>query len=191
MPPAPPSPQRLIHVQPPAAATANTAAPPRCFLQHPTSPNELLPPLHLTSPTSTGPPAAPSTLLTTLAHTPFWLDPVLSFLPPDAWLRLEVTCHRLLYFIPKAEGAWRTLDLGPAWASVSPHRKRAEVIARRSAIARVRRAWEGIEAFALPGLKWTLNPGLAEQEVRRLEVRFLVCLLGVLALYVLKGMRDA
>ena len=31
---------------------------------------------------------------------------------------------------------------------------------------------QAIEAFALPGLKWTLNAGLGEAEVRRLEVRF-------------------
>jgi hypothetical protein len=65
--------------------------------------------------------------------------------------------------------------LGPAWATASAQRKRAEVIGRRAALVRVRRAWEGIEAFALPGLKWTLNPGLTEADVRKLEVCVCVC----------------
>lgn len=61
--------------------------------------------------------------------------------------------------------------MGPAWVGASARWKRREAIARRAAMGRVRRAWEGIEAFALPGLKWTLNPGLEEGEIRRLEVR--------------------
>lgn len=163
-----------------ATATATTPSPSlRCFLQSPTPPHtELLPalrlPHHHVDAADPNPPYSPSPLLHALLRAPFWLDPTLAFLGPEDWLRLEATCHRLARAVPDAAGAWRGLDLGPAWVGASARRKRREAIARRAAMGRVRRAWEGIEAFALPGLKWTLNPGLEEGEIRRLEVRLCV-----------------
>lgn len=186
-PPAPPPPRllppQLIYVRasPDRAATAaaTTAAPLRCFLQSPLPPHtELLPALRLPyfHPDTGGLSSpSPSPFLHSLVLSPFWLDPTLAYLAPEEWLRLEATCHRLARAVPDATGAWRGLDLGPVWAGASARRKRREAIARRAAMGRVRRAWEGIEAFALPGLKWTLNPGLTEGEVRTLEVRLLYC----------------
>lgn len=165
----PPPAPRLIHVTP-----KTTTAAPRslCFLQRPTAPDlhphELLPALHLRLDTPEQTRQSP--FLHTLLLAPFWLDPTLAYLDPDAWLRLEVTCHRLRRAVPEAKGAWKGLDLGAPWAHASARRKRGEVVARRAALVRVRRAWEAIEAFALPGLKWTLNAGLTETEIRTLEV---------------------
>jgi len=147
-----------------------------------TSPLLLLPPLRLLATTATPPAAeiaAASPFFHALATAPFWLDIALSFLPPEDWLLLESLSHALRHQIKHAQ-AWGDVDLGPAFLPSLPpfstppqiiRRTRREVIERQASLRRMQKAWTGFKKFAAPGVAWTLNSGLEEGVVRRLETK--------------------